>query len=778
MYSLDSLNELQHKIAVDTEGAILVSAGAGSGKTRLLTHRIVYLIEEKGVNPENILAITFTNKATNEMRERINQMTSRGSGVWISTFHAMCAKILRENIYHLDGYNRYFTIYDTSDRDKIIKQVIKQLNLDDEFKSKADYNISTAKNEGLTPSEFAKQFAYLPDIENLTKIYSTYEETLKANNALDFDDLLMKTLYLFTSCPSVAEYYQNKFRYILVDEFQDTNTIQYKLVKILSAKHKNIFVVGDEDQCIYGWRGANIENIRNFISEFNNVKFYKLEQNYRSTKNIISGANKLIKNNTSRIDKTLYTENADGEKITYFTASDEADEADYVVRTILGLVSRGVDYKEIGVLMRISALSRLVEERMLNYTIPYTVSGIFKFFERLEIKNILAYLSIIVNPKDNNALIRIINYPKRGIGQATIDKLNDLSAQTGKPIVEILDDIDSYDIGSARLKLRDFSTLIDKIKESYATMGMTEFVKDLLKITGINDLYNKKNEDDIDRKRNIEQFVQSVKTYEKNNDGDGIIDYLQSVTLQNDLQDQDSENGVSISTVHASKGLEFNYVFIIGAEEGSFPLSRALDDEGELEEERRLMYVAVTRAKQKLYITRAKSRFLYGKRSYTVESRFIKEMGLSDPTKQAQPRFGYNEDNDFGYNKNYGGGYSSSSGYGSNGYSSGGYNKPRESYSSGGGYGYAEEPSSFANKSAISSSNPWEVKIKSTAPSGGSSNGAKDYEIGTQVLHPKFGVGIVMKVEGSGDNKSVTVNFKGVGVKTLVLSFAPLKIIK
>lgn len=759
MFSLESLNELQQKIALDTEGAVLVSAGAGSGKTRLLTHRIVHLIEDKGVNPENILAITFTNKATNEMRERINQMTSNGA-VWISTFHAMCAKILRENIYHLDGYNRYFTIYDTSDRDKVIKQVVKQLNLEDEFKNKLDYHISNAKNEGLLPDAYGKLFAYDPDIKNIVLGYAKYEETLKANNALDFDDLLMKTLYLFETCPNVASYYQEKFHYILVDEFQDTNTIQYKLVKILSAKHHNIFVVGDEDQCIYGWRGANIENIRNFISEFDNVKVYKLEQNYRSTKNIISGANKLIKNNTSRIDKTLYTENADGDKITYHTADDEAGEADYVARTIHNLTLSGVPYTDIGVLMRISSLSRLIEEKLLNYNIPFTVSGIFKFFERLEIKNILAYLSIVVNPKDNNAVVRIINYPKRGIGQATIDKLLDISTTTGKSLVEIIDNIDDYDIGSARLKLRDFATLLDGIRSSYESMGMTDFVKDLLKQTGINDLYNTKVEEDINRKLNIDQFVQSVDTYEKNNEGDGIIDYLQSVTLQNDMQNEDSDDTVSVSTVHASKGLEFNYVFIIGSEEGIFPLSRALDNDDELEEERRLMYVAVTRAKKKLYITRSKSRFLYGKRSYTVESRFLKEMGLVTPAPQQSFRFGAEPTgySNFG-NKSYG--------YSDTKYNESKFSEPKFSYG---------DDEGFASKTKVSTSNPWEVKLNTAKPA--TKAGSDGFDVGVTVEHPKYGVGNVIEVEGSGDNKSVKVNFNTVGVKAFILSFAPLKIVK
>lgn len=737
MYSLDTLNSLQREIAVDTEGAVLVSAGAGSGKTRLLTHRIVYLIEEKHVNPDNILAITFTNKATNEMKERINQMTSNGA-VWISTFHSMCAKILRENIYHLDGYNRYFTIYDSSDREKVIKQVIKSLNLEDDLKSKADYHISNAKNEGLMPEEYAKIYSYDPNIQDITRVYLKYEETLKSNNALDFDDLLMKTLYLLETVPSVREFYQEKFRYILVDEFQDTNTIQYKLIKILSAKHNNIFVVGDEDQCIYGWRGANIDNIKNFISEFKNVRVYKLEQNYRSTKNIISGANKLIKNNVSRIDKTLFTENSDGDKITYHMSEDESGEADYVARTIHGLVQTGVPYNSIGVLMRISSLSRLFEEKLLNYNIPYVVSGIFKFFERLEIKNILAYLSIIVNPKDNNSVIRIINYPKRGIGQATIDKLLDISAYSGKSLVEIIDDIDSYDVGSARLKLRDFGDLLDRIRNSYDSMGMTEFVKDLLKITGINDLYNTKQEEDINRKLNIDQFVQSVESYERNNEGDGLIDYLQSVTLQNDIQSEDNGNNVSVSTVHASKGLEFDYVFIVGSEEGIFPLSRALENDDELEEERRLMYVAVTRARKKLYITRAKSRFLYGKRNYTTEARFLKEMGLAEqkPFRELRDYQNY-EDYEHSQPKTFG--------------------------------GYSDE--GYASKTPIQ--NPWQVKLNS-----GKQKENNKFEIGSTVLHPKFGLGNVMGYEGEGVNLTIIVDFKTVGVKKLILSFAPLKLIK
>lgn len=748
MFSIDSLNELQKKIALDTEGAILVSAGAGSGKTRLLTHRIVYLIEELGVNPQNILAITFTNKATNEMKERISQMTSK-SNVWISTFHAMCAKILRDNIYRLDGYNKYFTIYDTSDRDKVLKRVAKNLNMQDDFHKTLDYNISIAKNEGLRPNEYGKKFSYIKDIDSIVRGYQEYEEELKRNNSLDFDDLLMKTLILLESSEATLDYYQNLFKYILVDEFQDTNTIQYKLIKLLSGKHGNIFVVGDEDQCIYGWRGANIDNIKNFIKEHEGCKVYKLEQNYRSTKNIIKGANMLIKNNSSRIDKTLFTENDNGDNIIYNQSYDESEEADFVANSIYRLHEQGVEYKDIGILMRISALSRLFEEKLLNYNIPFQVSGIFKFFERLEIKNILAYLSIIVNPKDNNSLVRIINYPKRGIGQATIDKLLDTATHNGITAIEVLENIDSYDFGSAKSKLKEFANLINQIRSSYEVNGMSDFVKDLLKIAGINDLYNTQNEEDINRKMNIDQFVNSVMSYEANNEGDGIIDYLQSVTLQNDLQDEDNDgNSVSVSTVHASKGLEFDYVYIVGAEEGSFPLSRALENEDELEEERRLMYVAVTRARKKLYITRAKSRFLYGKRNYTVESRFLKEMDLSKPEVKQYTSFGQSEYSEFG----------KSFGYGNT--------------SSGGGFGTNQ---SVTEKFKPATFDSYINQIKTEKKE--KEEVSTEMKVGALVLHPKFGTGNVTKLEKSGDNTFVMVDFKSVGIKTLSLSFAPLKVL-
>ena len=512
MFSLDTLNELQRKIAMDTEGAKLVTAGAGSGKTRLLTHRICYLIDEKNVSPYNILAITFTNKATNEMKERINGMIENSQGITIKTFHSLCASILRENIYKLEGFDRNFSVYDSSDQDKLLKKVIKELSVDEDVAKKCGYHISKAKNLGLNPEEYLKDNKYERDIDTIYKVYKEYQNQLKNNNALDFDDLLLQTLELFYASPDTLRFYQEKFHYIHVDEFQDTNLVQYKLIKLISAVHNNIFVVGDEDQCIYCWRGANIENINNFIKDFN-CTIYKLEQNYRSTKNIIKSANKLIKNNVSRLDKTLYTENEEGDEVTYHESYDEVEEVEYVARQIYGLQSKGVDLKEVGVLMRVSALSRLIEEKLLNYNIPYKVSGIFKFFERLEVKNILAYLGMFANPRDNSNITRIINYPKRGIGQATIDKLVEIAEKERIPMVDLVENYRELDISTTiKSKIAEFGDLITELKVSYEKNSLSEFVEDVVNKAGIKGLYNTDSEEDVDRTMNIDQLLQSVKS--------------------------------------------------------------------------------------------------------------------------------------------------------------------------------------------------------------------------------------------------------------------------
>ena len=740
MYNINDLNETQLKIAKDTNGAILVTAGAGSGKTRLLTHRICYLIDEQQVNPSNILAITFTNKATKEMKERIFGMTNNADGLWISTFHSMCIRILRENIYHFDGYNKFFTICDDADRKKLIKNIIKELNIEKEgFAEKISWHISQAKNEGLSVLEYCKLIAYDKDVEVIMKCLQTYDEALKGSNCLDFDDLLFKTLILFEEFPEVLEFYQNKFKYILVDEFQDTNVVQYKLVKHLAQKYGNIFVVGDEDQCIYSWRGANIDNIKNFITEFN-AKIYKLEQNYRSTKNIIDKANKLIKNNTSRIDKTLFTDNEEGEIITYSQSNDEIEEAEYIARSIYNLQKNGIELKNIGVLMRISALSRLIEEKLLNYNIPFVVSGIFKFFDRLEIKNMLAYLRIITNNKDNLSLIRIINYPKRSIGQASIDKLSVIAKQSNMSILEVILNYNTFELPSAlKSKIMSFSETMRELIALYETETMTNFIKTLIKKCEILEQYNTGSEEDLDRKANIEQFVQSIQSFENSNPESSLIDYLESVTLQNSLDDEnDVDDKVNISTIHASKGLEFDYVYIIGSEEGCFPLSRAMDNPDELEEERRLMYVAITRARKKLYITRAKSRFLYGDRSYTTESRFIKEMGLSVTIKndnynrnRIENSYSYNNFNTFN-------------------------NKPISNSSLSNGLNYLD----------------FQSKIKKD------NDKFSQFKVGSLVFHPKFGVGKIIELDNIDGNIYASCQFEKIGVKKLALNFAPLKLLK
>ncbi len=759
MFSINDLNKTQLEIAKDTEGAILVTAGAGSGKTRLLTHRICYIIEEKHINPENIIAITFTNKATNEMRERIEKMLPIAKNVWVSTFHAMCVRILRSSINHLEGYTKYFTIYDESDKDKLLKQILKGFDINvGDYKSKIEWHISNAKNLGLTPNEYMENIKYDPLKDDIYKVYKEYEQKLKENNALDFDDLLAKTLYLFEHCPDVLEYYQKKFQYILVDEFQDTNLVQYKLIKLLADYHKNIFVVGDEDQCIYCWRGANIENIKNFIKDFK-AKVYKLEQNYRSSKNIIASANELIKNNKERIQKTLYTENEDGDKIDYYKPYDEQEEAEYVARSISNLIANGVNPNEIGVLMRISSLSRLFEEKLLNYNIPYKVSGIFKFFERAEIKNILAYMSVLVNHKDNISFLRIINIPKRGIGDASIDKMMQYATMHNISLFDLISNIRVADLPSVlKSKLLEFSDVLNELDELINNSSLTEFVKALIDKVHIKDMYAEDTEENEDRKRNIDQMVQSVTSFDNLNEKATVSSYLESVTLQNSIDEDENEAKVSVSTVHASKGLEFDYVFIVGAEENVFPLARCGEIE-DIEEERRLMYVAITRARKKVVITKAKTRFLYGSRENTLESRFLKEAKISGG--ETKERFNPSPWDNSQFNK-----YSQNS-FGNQGY---GYNSRRESYGFENNFSKPKQEEKFeaTKPSALAF---MEKKIKTN-------DKYKDYIEGAKVKHPKFGVGVIIKKENIGDITFVKIDFGGFGVKNLSLAFAPLELLK
>lgn len=779
MYDIKELNEEQLIPATQSDGAFLVTAGAGSGKTRLLTHRICYLISECGVAPQNILAITFTNKATNEMKERIeNMIPFAGQGVWISTFHSMCSRILRENIHHLEGYNRNFTIYDTSDKDKILKQILKDSQVEDnELKSKIASRIADIKNKGISAEEYVG--GYMSDGDLTIEVYNKYQAYLKSNNGLDFDDLLVKTLELFDTCQEVLQRYQQRFKYIHVDEFQDTNLVQYKLMKKLAGFWKNVFVVGDEDQCIYGWRGANIENIYSFQKDFPNCRCYKLEQNYRSTKNILDSANKLIKHNTSRMDKTLWTNNVEGDVVHFVPCANESKEAEFVALKINQFIQAGVEPKQIGVLMRLSAMSRLIEEKLLNYNIPYVVSGIFKFFERLEIKNLVAYLRMLVNEKDNEAVLRVINFPKRGIGQTSIAKLVEIANDNGLSLQQVIENHESYGLPSTLTsKLQDFVSVIVRLKKSLEENSLGEFIHDAIKIIGIKDVYSSKSEEDMDRLLNIDQLEQSVIAFEKSNPACSLTDYLESITLASAVDEADDvKNAVNVSTVHASKGLEFDIVFIIGAEEGAFPISRAYDNTKDMEEERRLMYVAITRARKRLYITQAMSRFVYGERQQTSTTRFLKEMGIENEYEEfTTKRYDRNRDNYYSDNSDDYEGYS----YNQNrDYSYNSFNKKDYSYSHEPAYAsrkpsYKESP--FVAQSAYKNSDYLNNygKMNSVMDKKVQNQNSKDYEIGQQVLHPKFGIGEITNIAG----QDVTIKFSGFGTKTLDISMAPLQIIK
>lgn len=630
-YDLNSLNEEQLKALKETEGAVLVTAGAGSGKTRLLTHRIAYLIKEKGVNPYNILAITFTNKATREMQERVAQMVENADRVWISTFHSMCVRILRMDIYRLGSYNKNFTIFSESDSEKAIKKVLEELNFKDEkFKKVFVSQLSNYKNSGQSLEGYLSTHACEFNMNDIGKAILHYEAYLKKNNALDFDDLLLKTIELFKTCPDVLEYYANRFEYILVDEFQDTNSVQYNLVKMLASAHGNVFAVGDEDQCIYSWRGANFQNIFNFRRDFPNAKLFKLERNYRSSAPILQVANNVIKNNSSRLEKKLWTDKSGGDEPVLYNAYDERDEAIFVASNIEKLIKNGYKYDDIAVLMRINALSRSFEEAFLSYNIPHRIYGGFKFYERSEIRNLIGYLRIFVNKKDDVSFARIINFPKRGIGEGTLAKLEELGGE--KSFIETILEPSFKD----HALYKKFGEFVEVYKElsSVTYSVLSEFVSAVIEKFKLKIAYNSLEEEDLNRILNIEQFVSSVKEFEALNPEADLGQFLEMITLSSDTDQIGEEGAVTIATVHSVKGLEFKAVFIVGLEEGVFPISRAFNSSGELEEERRLMYVAITRAEEKLFLSHCSKRYLYSSSQYQMPSRFIRELGLLSTAKK------------------------------------------------------------------------------------------------------------------------------------------------
>ena len=615
----ENLNEQQREAIQTTEGPLLVIAGAGSGKTRVLTTRIAYLIEEKGIAPQNILAITFTNKAAKEMRDRVVKMLGPiAYQIQISTFHSFGLTIMKENYAQL-GYKKEFTILDSDDSLSIIKKIMKNMNLDSKaYNPKNVKNkISSAKNEMMTPEELSR-FSACDFDEKVVEIFSEYNKKLKANNSLDFDDLLLKPIELFNENPAILEQYQERFHYILIDEYQDTNEVQYILTKMLSKKRKNLCVVGDESQSIYAFRGSNYRNILNFEKDYPNCKIILLEQNYRSTKTILNAANDVIKNNKQRKDKRLWTDNHEGDKVVYKKCIDEKEEAASVASEIGNLIIQGEKLEDIAVLYRTNAQSRTIEEAMLKDNIPYKVVGSFYFYNRKEVKDLIAYLRLIYNSNDDVSLIRIINSPKRGIGQKTIDNLVAEAATLG---------ISMYEALSSPKELQ-FKALIESMKLASQNMSLTEIVELVLEQSGLRKELELENSLEAEAKiENLDEFKSITKNFEERYGIISLEDFLAEISLVSDVEEhKDNNEVVTLMTIHSAKGLEFKYVFVIGMEEGVFPHSRSLFDSGELEEERRLCYVAITRAKEKLWLLGAKRRTLYGLDNMNPVSRFVKEI--------------------------------------------------------------------------------------------------------------------------------------------------------
>lgn len=732
-YDINSLNEEQKVALFETEGAVLVTAGAGSGKTRLLTHRVAYLVEEKSVSPYNILAITFTNKAAGEMKARISEMIAGADNIWISTFHSMCARILRRDINALEGFDKNFTIYSDSDTDKVIKEVLEERNIsDDKLKKNLQFHISNFKNGTQSLADYIREREGEEDIHKIGLMIEEYENKLRKNNALDFDDLLRKTFELFTHFPQILEYYSSRFRYILVDEFQDTNLVQYDLVKMLSKVHGNVFVVGDEDQCIYSWRGANFQNIFNFKRDFKDVKVFKLERNYRSTAGILNIANNVIKNNVSRLDKKMWTDKPEGEVPSLYNAYDERDEALYVAKMIERVIAQGYEYKDIAVLMRMNALSRSLEEAFLSYNIPHRIFGGFKFYERVEIRNVIAYLRLFINKKDDISLERIINFPKRAFGEAAIAKLKALAGEHS--MLEIIESGAIVEEPVIFKKLAKFRETYLNLLEKREKLSISDFAEEVIKLFKIREAYNSRDEEDLNRVLNINSFVSSVKDFEELNPDASLSEFLETITLKTDNDEIGEGGAVTIATVHSVKGLEFKVVFVVGLEEGIFPILRSMK-ESDIEEERRLLYVALTRAEERLYLSHATKRYLYRESQFQLPSRFVRELGLMQAMRTST--------------------------------SSGNMTSNTRSFNVG---------SSFVS---IKKSEPLFEKSTFFKRDEKQESEAKDvsiYRVGQVVSHPKYGEGRIVEI--SSDGLVGDINFDDFGKKSLMLELAPLEIVE
>ncbi|MDR1567103.1 MAG: DNA helicase PcrA [Streptococcaceae bacterium] len=730
------MNEQQARAVQATEGPVLIMAGAGSGKTRVLTHRIAYLIEEKGINPWNILAITFTNKAAKEMRLRVEKLIGT-QDVWISTFHAMCVRILRRDGDKI-GFNRNFTIIDTGEARTLMNRIKKEHNLDPKkWSTRAILGtISNAKNDLLTAAAYEKQAGNLYQ-EVVAKCYQSYQRYLRQNESMDFDDLIMNTIRLFDENEEVLTYYQGKFQYIHVDEYQDTNHAQYTLVKQLAKKFQNICVVGDADQSIYGWRGADMSNILEFEKDYPKTQVILLEENYRSTKNILGAANDVIENNRKRRPKKLWTQNAMGEKLIYHKAENERDEAEYIVGEIKRLEAGGKSLGDFAVLYRTNAQSRIVEEIFLKSNLPYVMVGGQKFYERKEIKDVIAYLNILANPRDSISFERVINAPKRGIGQVSLEKMRNYAALYQQSMLEAASNAELTGLkGKTAVAARLFGEVILQLISELDGLTVSEIVNAVLERSGyLAELESQNNLESQARIENIQEFLTVTQSFDQNNNEasesaqDKLARFLNDLALVSDLDDVKEEAAcVTLMTLHAAKGLEFPIVFLIGMEEGIFPLSRAIEDEAELEEERRLAYVGITRAEELLYLSNAVNRMLYGKTNRNATSRFLDEIGDE---------------------------YLRTSGLA--GRTSTAFNAS-----------YAKQGASLSEFLKTTQ------QTRNTAKQTAVPKAVEAFSIGDVIEHRKWGEGTVIKVTGTNDSQELDIAFSGLGIKRVLAKFAPI----
>lgn len=730
------MNNMQQQAVFCTEGPLLILAGAGSGKTTVLVNRIAYILKSELCKPWQILAITFTNKAAGELKERIcNAVPEGGSDIWAATFHSTCARILRRYGDRI-GFTSHFTVYGTDDQKKLVKDILKQLNYDEKMLpvKRVLNEISKAKDEMLTPQEMLKRAGYDNLKQSVAKVYEIYQSRLKTADAMDFDDMLCKTVELFQKCPDILEFYQNQFKYIMVDEYQDTNKVQYKFVSMLAAKYGNICVVGDDDQSIYKFRGATIENILSFENTFKGAKMIRLEQNYRSTQNILNAANGVISNNTMRKGKTLWTENAVGDKIEVHTSDSERDEAQFIAKTILDGVADGRKFSDFAILYRMNAQSNSIEQALSRSGIPHRVIGGRRFYDREEIRDMVAYLQVINNPHDDVRLGRIINVPKRGIGATTLEKASEIAAGLGESIYSVIKDADVYpQLSRAATKLKSFVALIDGLMEAEQSgdYSLAELYNLILEHTDY-EKYLKTEKDNPDvRIENIEELSSNIIKFEEDYAEEASLsNFLEEISLQTDIDNYDAEADSSVMmTLHSAKGLEFPVVFIAGLEEGVFPSIATIMNPDELNEERRLAYVGITRAKEKLYITKAKSRMLMGHTSYNKVSRFVNEI----PPELLN------------------------------------YTGEKKTFASTNGFSASSSHISIGAGSKFTPNKSFNTFTKPAVKSG------TVYKKGDCVFHKVFGKGMIMKTEKMGNDTMLEVAFDKAGTKTLMANFSKME---